>query len=353
MFKILIDDLVYYYFIKQPSNTEIIDKKNDFLFLLIDLIKLIKSKNYNISYMNLLARKIKNHFIKYLPKKYDYIKKINNNIVYIHFKDDEIYYEDIDNINDFETYLINNIDFLRDHINYKMGLIEPIFINYINNINFINQIEKYVINNSNDYKIKNNIIEFIFINLINNNINNLSKYNKFYYYVQDIITHKKIFEINNINDFFDNYELLFCYKDNIIINSLFYNQSINIYKINIDVFEKAFNIINNFDKLPEIVLNKKKLKNFTSNKIIKKKQTIPKPLKKLVWNKWIGEEIGKYKCLCCKLTDITQLSFHCGHIIAESKGGKLHVDNLKPICNCCNSSMGTQDMNEYIKKYEF
>jgi ribosomal protein S27E len=33
-----------------------------------------------------------------------------------------------------------------------------------------------------------------------------------------------------------------------------------------------------------------------------------------------------------KTTDITQMSFNCGHIIAEANGGKLIVSNLKPIC---------------------
>ena len=47
------------------------------------------------------------------------------------------------------------------------------------------------------------------------------------------------------------------------------------------------------------------------------------------------------------------MSFHCGHIIAESKGGELSVNNLKPICQSCNSSMGTQNMDEYIEKYGF
>jgi len=45
------------------------------------------------------------------------------------------------------------------------------------------------------------------------------------------------------------------------------------------------------------------------------KKTIPKALKIAVWNKYIGEEIGKAKCSCCNITDITQLKFHTGHII--------------------------------------
>lgn len=80
-----------------------------------------------------------------------------------------------------------------------------------------------------------------------------------------------------------------------------------------------------------------------------KKQSIPKTMRILVWNAHIGEEIGKAKCLCCKLTDITQMKFHVGHIIAEKYGGKLEVKNLKPICGSCNSSMGTRNMNDFIK----
>ena len=84
-----------------------------------------------------------------------------------------------------------------------------------------------------------------------------------------------------------------------------------------------------------------------SEKTVKKK-SIPAAIKKLVWNKNIGEDVGKSKCYCCKSTDITQTSFHCGHVIAESKGGKTIVSNLKPICQNCNSSMGTKDMNEFM-----
>ena len=84
-----------------------------------------------------------------------------------------------------------------------------------------------------------------------------------------------------------------------------------------------------------------------SEKTVKKK-SIPAAIKKLVWNKNIGEDVGKSKCYCCKSTDITQTSFHCGHVIAESKGGKTIVSNLKPICQNCNSSMGTKDMNDFM-----
>lgn len=78
-----------------------------------------------------------------------------------------------------------------------------------------------------------------------------------------------------------------------------------------------------------------------------KKKTISQLMKRRVWAKHIGEEIGKHKCLCCNMTDITQLTFNCGHIVAEANGGTLSVDNLLPICQSCNSSMGTQNLYTY------
>ena len=46
------------------------------------------------------------------------------------------------------------------------------------------------------------------------------------------------------------------------------------------------------------------------------------------------------------------MDFHCGHIISEFNGGNLDVENLKPICQPCNSSMKTMNMDEFIKKYK-
>lgn len=82
------------------------------------------------------------------------------------------------------------------------------------------------------------------------------------------------------------------------------------------------------------------------------KKKISATLKRLVWNTNIGEEIGKTKCLCCKSTDISQMSFHCGHVVAEANGGQLIVSNLKPICQNCNSSMGTKNMNDFMDTFK-
>lgn len=81
-----------------------------------------------------------------------------------------------------------------------------------------------------------------------------------------------------------------------------------------------------------------------------KKKAIPATLKRLVWNANVGEAVGKTKCLCCRVTDITQLSFHCGHVVAESRGGETVLSNLKPICQNCNSSMGSTNMETFMQK---
>ena len=103
------------------------------------------------------------------------------------------------------------------------------------------------------------------------------------------------------------------------------------------------------DKKEEIKEIKEDKKEEIEIKKSVKKQAISATIKKLVWNMHIGEEIGKAKCVCCKSSYISQMSFHCGHIIAESKGGEMIVSNLRPICQNCNSSMGNKNMEEFMK----
>lgn len=97
-----------------------------------------------------------------------------------------------------------------------------------------------------------------------------------------------------------------------------------------------------------------KMNNNTNNytKPTYRKTPISSTLKRLVWNKYISEEIGKAKCYCCNLSDITQQSFHCGHVNAEKKGGKTTLSNLRPICQNCNSSMGTKNMHKFMEQFK-
>jgi hypothetical protein len=119
--------------------------------------------------------------------------------------------------------------------------------------------------------------------------------------------------------------------------------------------KKEFQIENNILEIKVKQLEDEKLKldvliNFYKETYIKpkyKKQNISKTLRISVWNKYFGEDVGKNKCMCCNITEITQLKFHCGHIIAERNGGETSIDNLVPICESCNKSMGTQNLNTF------
>jgi hypothetical protein len=79
--------------------------------------------------------------------------------------------------------------------------------------------------------------------------------------------------------------------------------------------------------------------------ISSKKQTIPKPLRCEVWRK--DYKTLEAECPICKRNIISADNFECGHIIAESVGGKTELSNLKAICNSCNKSMGIKNMNEF------
>jgi hypothetical protein len=78
-----------------------------------------------------------------------------------------------------------------------------------------------------------------------------------------------------------------------------------------------------------------------------KKKTIPKVMKDLCWSKYVGDTLGKTKCMCCETNEIKMNDFQCGHVIAEANGGMITVDNLRPICKACNVSMGIENLNEF------
>jgi hypothetical protein len=130
-----------------------------------------------------------------------------------------------------------------------------------------------------------------------------------------------------------------------------------------DVLNCHLAILNDYIKLSQLPKIADKIINVDSSKIdtknesippkIKpdKKKVIPKKIKQLVWNTNIGEDKGTGLCLCCKTTQISQMSFHCGHIISEFNGGGVTVDNLLPVCSLCNNSMGTRNMNEFIETH--
>ena len=93
----------------------------------------------------------------------------------------------------------------------------------------------------------------------------------------------------------------------------------------------------------------KKRKKINGNNKKKRKQPIPKAIREQVWVKYMGKRF----CTKCYVSwcnnDISVFDFHVGHNIPESKGGKLTVNNLRPICARCNLSMSS---NFTIKQWD-
>jgi len=81
-----------------------------------------------------------------------------------------------------------------------------------------------------------------------------------------------------------------------------------------------------------------------------KKEKIPATLKNILWHKYFETSLTGL-CQCCKVELISKAIFDAGHIISEANGGKVVLENLKPICKLCNSSMGKTNMDEFMKKY--
>ena len=85
-------------------------------------------------------------------------------------------------------------------------------------------------------------------------------------------------------------------------------------------------------------------------KIKTKRKNIPKTLKNKVWDKYIGKEKGIGKCICCDC-EIDSKNFECGHVISVNKGGPTTIENMRPICNVCNKSMGDKNLFDFKENH--
>lgn len=79
------------------------------------------------------------------------------------------------------------------------------------------------------------------------------------------------------------------------------------------------------------------------------KKKIGKILRQNVWDFYLGRDNKTGLCLCCSTT-INYDNFHCGHVISEITGGSTDIDNLRPICQNCNLSMGSNNMLDFMKE---
>ncbi len=124
---------------------------------------------------------------------------------------------------------------------------------------------------------------------------------------------------------------------------------------NDSVSQKSKTSDNITDKLYSSVTNPKiqqKTENTEVKPIKKTKAKIPQAVRTACWDKWIGREKGVAKCLCCNINEISQSNFACGHVVSDHNGGEITVENLKPVCTSCNSSMGTKNMDQFVKTHK-
>jgi 5-methylcytosine-specific restriction endonuclease McrA len=217
------------------------------------------------------------------------------------------------------------------------------------------KINEYLFSMFEDDKKKPIIIEIIRTHLSPNRYH-CTEIASLLHYLQEKPPYKNILDKNITNKEFFNINITSCLK-NIYNFDIAYEKNVvkrGCYMTNPNADEQGRRYKLFIKELQEIIYKEdvKKVSAAVCEKEVakkKKKKPIAATVKRLVWNTNIGEDIGKSKCMCCNSTDITQMSFNCGHIVAEANGGDSIVSNLKPICQNCNSSMGTKNMEDFMK----
>ena len=82
---------------------------------------------------------------------------------------------------------------------------------------------------------------------------------------------------------------------------------------------------------------------------IRSRNILPSITRKL-WEKYFKISlIGE--CYCCK-KEIKKSNFRRGYKINKKNGGKLELENLRPICNECFTNIKELNIDEFMKKYK-
>jgi len=74
------------------------------------------------------------------------------------------------------------------------------------------------------------------------------------------------------------------------------------------------------------------------------------PLREAVWNRYVGDRLETLCFAGCGRT-IRHGACDLGHNISFANGGKTTVENLRPICRACNASLGSLDMEDFMRKH--
>lgn len=172
-----------------------------------------------------------------------------------------------------------------------------------------------------------------------------------------------VIELRNMN-YYDEFENAQSAYDNLLEkNNLFYQKS-NL-KMNI-IYNESNYVKQELKHLNEGIIFPLRFNNFLNflkdeeidvyhkSKIIKKK--ISQYIKKQVWNNQFGVSCQSNECPISWCKNIlyygVRAGWQCGHIISEYNGGATEPNNLRPICEGCNMSMGKKNWDDYDKSLQ-
>ncbi len=80
-----------------------------------------------------------------------------------------------------------------------------------------------------------------------------------------------------------------------------------------------------------------------------KRKPVPKAVRMRLWDREFPNNSNGRCFVCNKLVDHT--NFQAGHITSVNQGGSDNINNLKIVCNSCNSSMGIMNLYEFKQMY--
>jgi hypothetical protein len=83
----------------------------------------------------------------------------------------------------------------------------------------------------------------------------------------------------------------------------------------------------------------------------KRRKELPTQIQRRVWNTHVGINVALTRCMCCEEGEINNIKFAVGFLRDAHEGGTLKVDNLRPICEACDESIGLLSINEYASTY--
>ena len=169
-----------------------------------------------------------------------------------------------------------------------------------------------------------------------------------------------VIELRNINYFdkFENSQL--AYENLLEKNNNFYEKA-NL-KMNI-IYNESNYVVVERKNLKDGVIFPLKSNNFLDflidseievyHKTKSIKQKISPYKRKQVWNNEFSENCQSAECPISWCKNILYIGvkngWQCGHVKSEYNGGLTEPNNLRPICEGCNMSMGKKNWNDYDK----